>query len=162
MAPFDVYKATCYHANLIHRLQCDVYPNSYWESFKLFDWIIALGFSLIAVDRESESIIGYILAHPIGTKIPRLGELDVVVDLDINTLFIHDLCVSKNLQRHGIGSQLLIELFSLYPTYTLAGVSLSGAYDFWKRHGFVDVPYTDDHDDAMRSYGDGAVYMVRK
>lgn len=165
MSQFDVYRAICDDANLIHQLQCDVYPDTYWESLDLFRWIVTLGFSLIAVDRDSGNVIGYILAHPIGNKIPRLGELDVIVDVgrcETNTLFIHDLCVSKSHQRHGVGSRLLATLSSLYPTNTLAGISLSGARNFWKRHGFVDAPCDDSNDGVMLSYGDGAVYMVRK
>lgn len=107
---------------------------------------------------EEEKVIAYFLSHP--------WEEDSAPDLNSELMtcpssegiFIHDLAVSKSLQRSGIGSKLFLSLLDYSAKNQirfLSLVAIQHSVPFWNKFGFKTFPILK----SLESYGEEALYM---
>ena len=141
-------------APLMTKLAIDTYDKTYYESW--YFWVSIITRSpetvLMITDRSGENVYGYCVCLPMATKkffintkgeyFPNFALRPLNKDADkIKYLYIHDLCISKEIRDKGYGSLLIGKAIEAskkaYPNIKKAiGLSVNGSINFWERVGF--------------------------
>lgn len=104
-------------------------------------------------------LLGYCLAHPWNSAFPpSLNQLLKQLPESVNTLYIHDIALSYDIQGQGAGKALLMRCKQYAQENQLASLSLvavQNANDFWLKQGFNPIETVK----CLASYGHGASFM---
>ena len=104
---------------------------------------------------------GYVISHPwrIGSP-PPLNEMIGALPSRPDTFHLHDLAVLPPARGFGAAGRVIGKLAQRAEAEDclfLSLVAVGGSETFWRAHGFAPA----EQPPEVRSYGDGAVYMVR-
>jgi ribosomal protein S18 acetylase RimI-like enzyme len=110
------------------------YPDNYYESEETF-------ISKIEGCREGcfvadvDGVVGYIVSFPytVGKPFP-INSFFEPID-DPNCWYIHDLCVSKDFRKHGVGKALAEEVLSK-SWNVVCLTAVCNSENFWNKLGF--------------------------
>lgn len=117
------------------------------------------------VSKGSEKeVLGYVLAYPWSlSRPPKVSEKLPVPAIGgspvADTLYLHDLAVSKDARGLGVGKQLInkiLKVAKLQNFRRIMLVAVDGADSFWFNFGFREV----ERDFSCPSYGDDAKLMA--
>lgn len=119
---------------------------------------------------EVDGQVGAYLAayHSLRGKItPLHGDFEpLAAPLTADTLYLHDMAVLPQLAGQGLARALLASLWAQAGGQGLhhsALVSVQGSQRYWERQGYAVQTLADAAQRAcLASYGDGAVYMLRR
>lgn len=113
---------------------------------------------------SGEGIAGYVISHPWKRAMPPdLDALLGALPADADCWYIHDIGIAGEARGSGAAAEILgvlEELARRNGFSVIALVAVGGAAGYWRRFGFNDA-MTDELRDALRSYGDDAVYMEK-
>lgn len=147
-------------------LQRECYPAPLREDRRTIEQRIAAARDYCWVAHDELGLFGYLFAYPsaLGRVTPVGGCFEVQADGD--TLYLHDLAVSRRASRSGAGSNLveLAVASALAQGFSHSAlVAVQESRGFWERHGFR-VPETPSmlETASLRTYPGSAVYMTRQ
>lgn len=140
----------------VETIAAEVWPPELYESPDAFAARAAIGGSYCYVLWDEGRIVGYCIAHPWGTTIPRLGAV-LKKPKEPRTLFLHDLALLPGWRGRGIGEAIVEYLkgkaADAFGSVTLVAVNGSGS--FWRSRGFTPLARAT----KAESYGAGAEPM---
>lgn len=110
-------------------------------------------------------LLAYLAAYysAIGRITPLNGDFEPLDSDAMPVLYLHDMSVLPEMAGQGFAKHLLHTLFEMAHRQGLqqaALVSVQGSQLFWEKNGFAAQPVTDEQQQNLCSYGDGAVYMA--
>lgn len=147
------------------QLQC--YEPHLVESAQVYARRLASPANCSLVSERDGRVNGYLASYrsQLGKLTPLHGAFDGQ-PASADTLYLHDVAVLPACAGQGIAHALLARLWAQGRAAGLrnsALVSVQGSQDYWSRHGYV-VQQLNDGDECarLRTYGGGAVYMVRR
>lgn len=162
---WEIRRLTLADLEGLMRVQEACYGQGYMESQEIYRARLACNAqcSLVAVHREV--VLGYLAAYHsnLGCITPLHGNFSACAEPD--TLYLHDMAVSPECAGQGLASALfsamLREAQAWAPRYS-ALVSVQGSRGYWEHKGYaLYQSLTPNQADALRSYGDDAVYMTQ-
>ena len=118
------------------------------------------------IARRAGHVAGYLASHPwqlgaVPALDSPLGSIDRV-----DCWHIHDLAIQPRFRGQGIGTVLAavaVDLVRENAMVYAALVAVQGSRPFWRRAGFRSFEVSEvGARDALKGYGEGAVYMVRR
>ena len=147
-------EATLEDLATITNIQTYVYDEDLVESAAIFASIITCSMSVVAIDTESDQIIGFLLAHP--TKkdyVHLLHHNPPHITLPCTTIFLHDMSIMPAYHKKNIGRSMYHYFQSKFHMYEKQLVSVNNSYGFWQKLGFQqkDVAFTELHYDNYAS-----------
>ncbi|WP_167759803.1 GNAT family N-acetyltransferase [Massilia horti] len=157
-------RAVCEHdLDAIMRIQAECYPPSMQEPEEVVLSRIrtAADTSFVAIDGDVVS--AYVFGYPsrLGAAAPLNSRF--VVPANANTLYIHDLAVSR--AGSGLARRLVARIVERATERGLANCALVSVQDslaFWERFGFQTEPAPGPElRAALESYPGNALYMIR-
>ncbi len=142
------------------------YGAQYMESAAVYEGRVASAAQCSWVAVQGGQVLAYAAAYRsrLGCVTPLHGGF---VGSDApDTLYLHDMAVHPDCAGQGLASALWAALWqsaaAWSPAYA-ALVSVQGSQDYWQRKGFaVHDALAPDNAQALRGYGDDAVYMVQR
>ncbi|GAB3443432.1 GNAT family N-acetyltransferase [Massilia solisilvae] len=147
-------------------VQRECYPAALREDRQTVEQRIAAARDFCWVAHDEQGLFAYLFAYPstLGRVTPLGGLFHVQPGGD--TLYLHDLAVSRRAARSGAGSNLveLAVASALARGFTHAAlVAVQGSRPFWEQHGFVLHEAADTTQAAnLQTYPGTAVYMRRQ
>lgn len=160
---FIIRTAVVEDVDAILCIQKSSYTDELIEDKKIFETVINLGFSYLALNVDGEAV-GYLLTHGIDdiSVPPSLHHIDTLHFCKSNQEYwhIHDMTVVPEYRRLGVAKDLLNRFFTDLPN--IKEISLVSINDqshlFWGRYGFVEIHC---HQNILDSYGQkNAQYMI--
>jgi len=146
--------------NSIYKIQTQNYPVNLYESLDILKSKEAIcpTCCFVAVNAQNK-VLGYCLSHYyVREKIPKFNKPLKNIH-HCNHLFIHDMAVSINHKRTGIGKEMFkhLEILALNSFDKISLVAVDGADSFWLSQGFnVNTTIKPE-----KQYGKHAVYMEK-
>ncbi|RJF91947.1 GNAT family N-acetyltransferase [Noviherbaspirillum saxi] len=119
--------------------------------------------SLLVLDHHG--VCGYLFAYP--SLLGRVAALNrpFVIARKADTLYLHDLAISRRVTGAGLGKSLVsvaTELGKMKGFTYSSLMSVQDSLGFWKKLGYQVRPSIDHASTAaLHSYPDNAVYMVK-
>ena len=112
------------------------------------------------VFEKQNTILAYVLTHPwqygdapsLGTELTSINSS--------NCLYLHDMAISPNSQKMGLGKQLFEQIVIRAKQGNYSGIGLvavQGAQTYWQRQGFR--PNSPSKKLTLSSYPTGACYL---
>ena len=104
-------------------------------------------------------VVGYCLAHPWTAYTPPVLYQELKQLPEADSLYLHDIAISKRAQGLGAGSQSLKHLHTIAQRLGLSSLSLvavQGADSYWQKMGFSRQNIAK----SLTSYTDDACYMM--
>lgn len=147
-------------------IQAECYTEVEPESFEAHFAKLSASPSTCFVARTSAGICGYILALPwTFDDPPPLDSPACQLPQNPDTLYIHDLALSRRSRGSGAGKALVDAVVARGVALSLPRASLIAVQDsraYWERQGFVVVTVvTPSLAEKVASYGLSALYMER-
>lgn len=152
-------KAVCRLANAMHFAHPE---DSFvlWEKFKLFN------FGCHVLEEDDKNIVGYVFSHPsLLAEPPLLNKLMDKLPEDTNCLHFHDVAIHPDFRNRGHARPMVGWLINKAKEFGLTHcslVSVNNTVGYWERFGFLTAHCEDIDKRIQDSYGNDAVYMIRK
>lgn len=116
--------------------------------------------------QQGDVLVAYLAAYWSGPGKVTPLQGDFVAQSQASVLYLHDMAVSPELAGQGLARRLLraaMDQAEARGVRQAALVAIQGAEHYWARQGFAPQPLGDAQQQAgLRSYGENAVYMVRR
>lgn len=156
---YIICEADAIHLDAIMNIQELCYPPSMHESEHIFRRIVQDSQKCYVAKTEAHIVCGYLIAHNWNdyTSPPSLNSYEL--QNDANCIFIHDVAIHPEYRGCGIATMLVQRLMNdcEFDIYCL--VAVNDSMHFWKRFQFDMLQSSDN--DAINTYGTGAILMVR-
>ena len=114
------------------------------------------------IAQPGDTVIGYAIAHPgIVGRPPALDTLLGTLPDGADCLYIHDVALLPDARGQQLGAAVVGILAAIANDNGFARLALKAvnkSADFWSRRGFAATSIGK----SLASYGDDAIYMVRK
>jgi len=162
---FDCRLANPDDALAIHAIQEESYSVSMQEKIEVILQRLQQAPHTCWVAEDDVGPCGYLLAYPskLGAVTPLGGNFSV--DANSDTLYLHDLAVSRRMAGKGVGNalvELAMQTATIWKMFYSGLVSVQGSRQYWMRLGYKadkpDVQYAAH----LKSYPDESVYMVKR
>jgi ribosomal protein S18 acetylase RimI-like enzyme len=146
-------------------VQLACYGEGFVESGEVFARRLASPANCSLVLEQGGKVCAYLAAYRsvLGKVTPLHGDFEAAPGAD--TLYLHDMAVLPTHAGLGLASALLKPLWAQAVAEGLrhsALVSVQGSQTYWERQGYAPQPLpAGPQHDRLRSYGPGAIYMVR-
>ena len=147
------------------RVQEACYGPIYMESQEIYRARLACNAQCSLVAVQGDAVLGYLAAYhsKLGNITPLHGVFSTPPAPD--TLYLHDMAVSPDCAGQGLATALYSamrrEAEVWAPRYS-ALVSVQGSQAYWEHKGYaLYTSLAPEQADALRSYGDDAVYMTQ-
>jgi len=141
------------------------YGAGYMESAEIYQARLACASQCSLAAVEDGVVLAYLAAYRsnLGSITPIHGKFSVYLSPD--TLYLHDMAVRPDCAGQGLAAALFEALWrgalAWSPRYS-ALVSVQGSQRYWQRKGYAPhTQLTREDAEALRSYGDDAVYMIQ-
>jgi N-acetylglutamate synthase-like GNAT family acetyltransferase len=158
--PF-IRKAVQDDVDVMIDIQNRTYCPTLVESKEIFLDIISYDMSYVALDIETNQVIGYLLVHPSKKDVIPILHRDVEKGIcSSDVLFIHDISILPKYQNKGIGESLFKYFRNIYNTSIVQLVSVNGSYYFWKIQGFKQITSLILSREHYESYGSNDIYVM--
>ncbi|HEY0844873.1 MAG TPA: GNAT family N-acetyltransferase [Noviherbaspirillum sp.] len=149
----------------IHAIQEEAYPPMMQEPLDVIHRRLAVAHDTCWIALDDAGPCGYLFAYP-STRgaITSLGG-DFVISTDADTLYLHDLAVSRRMAGQGVSvalCRLAMEAAVMRKLRYLALVAVKGARGYWARLGFEPGEPGAQCVDVLQAYPEGALYMSRR
>lgn len=149
----------------IHTIQEESYPISLQEKIKVILQRLQEAPRTCWIAEDKAGPCGYLLAYPsrLGVVTP-LGA-DFSLDPNADTLYLHDLAVSRRVAGKGVGNALValaMETATARKMFYSGLVSVQGSSQYWQRLGYKSIAPDSQYAACLQSYPDQAVYMVKR
>ncbi len=156
------------HANLseVLSIQARCYPPAYHEPLSAFENKLRHSPATAWLAVEAGSPLGYLVTLPVDeAHFPALHAADWTPPPRAKWLYLHDLAVDPAHRGSGAGQRLIQQAVAHARLSGLSGLALvavQGSEPYWTRQGFRAEEVEDaDLRAKLRSFGDGACFMVR-
>lgn len=149
----------------ITRIQDECYSDHFVESKASFSAKLSAHSELSFVALQDGLVVGYVFALPwVYGGVPTLNGLEYSIPPNADSLYIHDIAVSRVARKAGLAERLLnsvLDAANQKGCRRVFLVAVQGASSYWRRHGFEDVYVSSELRQCLASYGEGATYMAR-
>lgn len=146
------------------RVAASAFPD-HFEAQACFEERLALFPQGCFVLEAEDEVQGYLIAYPwrFG-EIPPLDTLLGGLPQSHETMYLHDLALDAEVHKRGLAWAMIEELAGRVRALgarRIALVSVNRSARFWQSMGFEEVTDDPTISAKLRSYGDGAMYMIR-
>lgn len=159
-------RAVCeYDLDAVMRIQAECYPPSMQEPAEVVLSRIRTATDTSFVACVADVVTAYVFGYPsrLGAAAPLNSRFDVPANA--NTLYIHDLAVSRAAAGSGLARLLVASIVERASERMLAYcalVSVQDSQEFWARFGFkAEIAPGLELRTALESYPGNALYMSR-
>ena len=156
---------TAQHLDGLMQVQLACYGADFMESAALYAARLASPVQCSLVIVQGSEVLAYLAAYRsvLGKVTPLHG--DFTCEALAETLYLHDMAVAPDRAGEGLASALLQAMLQQAQADGLhysALVSVMGSQPYWQRKGYAPLmPWSAQHREALRSYGDDAQYMAQ-
>lgn len=162
----DIHPMTVNDLERVLDLQRRCYPPEYHEPPGAFDNKLRQSPGSAWIAASAGQTVAYLVTLPVDeAHFPALHASDWHPPERARWLYLHDLAVDPDHRGSGAGQRLIEQAFAHARQQNMSGLALvavQGSEPYWRRHGFRAQDVT--HHvllDRLRSFGDGARFMVR-
>lgn len=146
--------------------QC-CYPPAYHEPQAAFENKLRCSTESAWLAVSGEEVQAYLVTLPVDeAHFPALHATNWVPPQRAKWLYLHDLAVAPMHRGGGAGQRLIAQALSRAQALGLEGLALvavQGSQPYWARQGFHEEPVSHDAlREALRTFGDDAVFMMRR
>ena len=162
----DIRTMTLADLDLVLTIQRRCYPEAYHEPMAAFENKLQRSPGSAWLAMSGENALAYLVTLPVdAAHFPALHGADWVPPPRATWLYLHDLAVDPSHRGSGAG-QRLVEQSLMHARASglqgLALVAVQGSQPYWVRQGFqARTVESADLLEKLRSFGDGACFMVR-
>lgn len=166
LADMDIQPMTLADLGPVLALQHRCYPAEYHEPLAAFENKLKQSPDTAWLARCGNSALAYLVCLPVDEDhFPALHADNWAPPPEAKWLYLHDLAVDPAHRGSGAGQRLVEQAFEHARRTGLGGLALvavQGSQPYWSRQGFVArvVEHPGLHQ-RLRSFGDGACFMVR-
>lgn len=148
----------------LHAIQAESYPPAMQENEVVILQRLQQAPASCWIAEDEAGACAYLFAYPsrLGAVTPLEGGFAVAADA--NTLYLHDLAVSRRMTGRGVGRLL----FNLAMEFALARrmpysalVSVQDSCRYWMKLGYELSAPAPEHRDCLQGYPEEARYMVK-
>lgn len=148
-------------------IQHRCYPHAYHEPLAAFENKLRSSAESAWLAVSGEEVQAYLVSLPVDeAHFPALHATNWVPPKQAKWLYLHDLAVAPLHRGSGAGQRLIAQALSRSRALGLEGLALvavQGSQPYWARQGFHEEAV--GHAalrEALRSFGDDAVFMMRR
>lgn len=149
----------------IHAIQAESYPPSMQEGMDVIRRRIDVATGTCWIALDDIGLCGYLFAYPstLGAVTPLGGDFSIPPDAD--TLYLHDLAVSRRMAGRRVGNALFtLAMKNARPRnlHYSALVSVQGSREYWMRQGYQSSEPAPSDVVLLSDYPADAVYMTKR